>query len=91
MKKNLQKYITYIGLFVLLIACSTKKNTFVSRKLNALTTRDNILYNGGIALNDGIESLKTTYKDNFWEILTIERMQVQKAQSETEEAVKNPK
>ena len=89
MKKNLQKYITYIGLFVLLIACSTKKNTFVSRKLNALTTRDNILYNGGIALNDGIESLKTTYKDNFWEILTIERMQVQKAQSETEEVVKN--
>jgi tetratricopeptide (TPR) repeat protein len=54
-----------------------------------LTTRDNILYNGGLALESGIESLKSTYKDNFWEILPIERMQIIKLASETDEAPKN--
>jgi hypothetical protein len=63
------------SLFVLvfLIACSTKKNTFLSRNSHALSTKDNILYNGGIALDKGIEELKLTYKDNFWELLPVER------------------
>jgi hypothetical protein len=61
-----------------LIACSTKRNTFVSRNIHALSTKDNILYNGQIALDKGIIELKATYKDNFWENLPIERMQVNK-------------
>ena len=89
LKKNLQKYTIILGFFALLIACSTKKNTFVSRKWNALTTRDNILYNGGIALDEGIESLKTTYKDNFWEIVPIERMQVVNLENPTDETKRN--
>lgn len=60
---------------VLLIACSTKKNTFVSRNMHALAARDNILYNGRLAFDKGVEDLKTTYKDNFWDILPVERMQ----------------
>ncbi len=43
--------------------------------MHALSTRDNILYNGGLALDKGITDLKTTYSDNFWEILPVERMQ----------------
>lgn len=43
--------------------------------MHALSTRDNILYNGGLALDKGITNLKTTYSDNFWEILPVERMQ----------------
>jgi tetratricopeptide (TPR) repeat protein len=59
-----------------LIACSTKRNTWLSRNSHALSTKDNILYNGGIGLNKGIEEVKLQNKDNFWEILPIERMQV---------------
>jgi tetratricopeptide (TPR) repeat protein len=59
-----------------LIACSTKRNTWLSRNSHALSTKDNILYNGGIALNKGIEEVKLQNKDNFWEILPVERMQV---------------
>jgi hypothetical protein len=60
----------------ILFACSTKKNTFLSRNYHALSTKDNILYNGGIALDKGIADLKSQYTDNFWETLPVERMQI---------------
>ena len=78
MKTTLLKYISILGLILFLIACSTKKNTFLSRNSHALSTEYNILYNGGKALDKGIVDLKTQYKDNFWEQLPIERMQVNK-------------
>jgi hypothetical protein len=74
---------------IFFVACSTKKNTFVSRNYNALTTKDNILYNGGVALEKGITDLKSQNKDNFWELLPVERMQIIQEQA-TESKVKNP-
>lgn len=55
-----------------------KKNTFLSRNSHALSTKDNILYNGNLALDKGILELKAQYQDNFWQVLPIERMQVRK-------------
>ena len=52
----------------------------MSRKSHALSTKYNILYNGGIALDKGVTELKTGYNDNFWEILPVERMQVSQEQ-----------
>ena len=60
------------------MACSVKRNTWVSRNSHALSTKDNILYNGSLALDKGILELKSQYQDNFWEVLPIERMQVKK-------------
>lgn len=80
MKNNLLKYSLTFGILIFLLACSTKRDTFVSRNIHALSTKDNILYNGQIALDKGIIELKTTYKDNFWELLSIERMQVNKGE-----------
>jgi Tetratricopeptide repeat len=76
LKTNTIKYFIFTGLLVFLIACSTKKNTFLSRNSHALSTKDNILYNGGIALDKGIEEVKLQNKDNFWERLPVERMQI---------------
>ena len=59
----------------LLIACSTKKNTFLSRNSHALSTKYNILYNGGIGLEKGLLAVQRNNQDNFWEILPIEKMQ----------------
>ncbi len=59
-----------------LIACSTRKDTFLSRNSHALSTKYNILYNGGLAMEQGLIDLRTQYKDNFWEILPVERMQI---------------
>ncbi len=76
MKNNTVKYLFIAGFIALLVACSTKKDNFVSRSSHALSTKYNILYNGGIALDKGVIDLKSQYKDNYWEVLPIERMQV---------------
>ncbi|WP_235933285.1 type IX secretion system periplasmic lipoprotein PorW/SprE [Flavobacterium solisilvae] len=89
MKTTTIKYFIFLGTFVFLIACSTKKNTFLSRNSHALSTKYNILYNGNLALDKGLLDLKSKYQDNFWEILPVERMQISEEQLQPNEA-KNP-
>ncbi|HLV70741.1 MAG TPA: hypothetical protein VKY34_08530, partial [Xanthomarina sp.] len=59
-----------------IVSCSRKKDTFLSRNYHALAAKDNTLYNGYIALEEGRQELNTTYEDNYWDILPVERMQV---------------
>ena len=89
MKKNTLKYSFFLVFLFLLIACSTKKNTFLSRNSHALSTKYNILYNGGIGLDKGLKSIQANDQDNFWKTLPIEKMQVDENFSEEEKA-KNP-
>ena len=81
MKSTIIKYSLVIGFLFFLIACSVKKDKFVNRNFHAVTTKYNVLYNGSIALEKGLEELKQTYKDNFWEVLPVERT------SDAEEAI----
>ncbi|MBN8640981.1 MAG: gliding motility protein [Flavobacteriales bacterium] len=78
MKTITSRHLILGALLIFLVACSTKRNSFLSRNSHALSTKYNILYNGGIALDKGVSDLKTTYNDNFWELLPVERMQVSK-------------
>ena len=73
MKSTLIKYSFAVGFVFFLIACSVKKDKFISRNFHAVTTEYNVLYNGNIALDKGLEELKATYQDNFWEVLPVER------------------
>ena len=57
-------------------ACSVKKDKFINRNWHALNTKYNTLYNGKIAFDEGREELNASYKDNYWEVLPIERLQV---------------
>ncbi len=67
--------ITLILLLALLgFACSRKKDKFVNRAWHDVTTKNNTLYNGRLAYDKGQEELIQSYKDNFWELLPIERM-----------------
>lgn len=75
LKNTILKYLLVVGFSALLIACSTKKNSFTRRAYHSVTTEFNVLYNGQMAFEKGVEDLKVTYKDNFWEILPVERMQ----------------
>ncbi|MFN7043941.1 MAG: tetratricopeptide repeat protein [Flavobacterium sp.] len=81
MKSTIIKYFLAVGFVFFLIACSVKKDKFVNRNFHSVTTKYNVLYNGNLALTKGIEDLKATYKDNFWELLPIERT------SDAEEAI----
>ena len=56
-----------------MIACSVKKDKFINRNFHAVTTEYNVLYNGNLALEKGLQELKVTYKDNFWKVLPVER------------------
>ena len=63
-------------LWVLLGGCSTRKDSFVNRNWHALNTRYNVIYNGELAFEEGRMQLNNTYRDNYWEILPVERLQV---------------
>ncbi|MGB2116936.1 MAG: tetratricopeptide repeat protein [Flavobacteriaceae bacterium] len=61
---------------IIFLGCSRKKDKFISRNFHALGTKYNILYNGGLALESGKNSLDDAFKDNFWDLLPVERMEV---------------
>ncbi|MGB7842054.1 MAG: hypothetical protein WBL21_04645, partial [Salinimicrobium sp.] len=48
----------------------------MSRNWHAVTAEYNTLFNGNMALQLGIEELNQNYRDNYWDILPVERMQV---------------
>lgn len=79
-KSNLLRTFTKVTIAVLLLAifaqsCSRKKNTFINRAWHSVGTEYNILYNGEIALQQGLESVNNAYTENFWELLPVERFE----------------
>lgn len=60
---------------LVVVACSTKKDTFVNRKFHSVNTEYNVLFNGQNALDQGIAELAAGYKDDYWDVLKIERVQ----------------
>ena len=86
MKTKTLKHTFSIAFILFLVACSTKKDTFLARNSHALSTRDNILYNGQIGLDKGIESIKSDSQDNFWKQLPIERMQIKEGNASDEKS-----
>lgn len=52
----------------------------MSRNMHALSTEYNILYNGEMAYDNSKKQLAANYRDNFWEVLPIERIEVREAE-----------
>lgn len=61
---------------LLCLGCSVKKDKFINRNWHALNTKYNVLYNGNIAFEQGREELNASYRDDFWEVLPVERLEV---------------
>ena len=72
--KGFIKFAIFLMAVLVLAACSRKKNTFLSRNAQAVKAEFNALYNGNLALEEGIYEIAQTYRDNFWEILPVERL-----------------
>ncbi len=78
------------------MACSTQKNKFLNRNWHAMNTYYNTIYNGNIAIEDGIQGVVRNYPENYWEILPVERMQEAPPQKDIfdteskQEEAKNP-
>ena len=76
MKINIIKQFFLLLFLVFVAACSTKKNTFLSRNSHALSTKYNILYNGGVGFDKGVQTIKSNNDDDFWQLLPPEKMQL---------------
>ena len=76
MKTKIIKHIFSLVFLLVLVACSTKRDNFLSRNSHALSTKYNILYNGQIGLDKGMLAIKADAKDNFWKRLPVESMQI---------------
>ncbi|MEM1001304.1 MAG: tetratricopeptide repeat protein [Bacteroidota bacterium] len=76
MLRTLTKFaLILIGLIVL-IGCSRKKDKWLNRNFHAMGTHFNVLYNGNLALQNGLNSVNNEFTENFWELLPVERLQV---------------
>ncbi|WP_417942307.1 tetratricopeptide repeat protein [Flagellimonas chongwuensis] len=71
---------TFLGAMVLgglaFNACSTQKDKFINRNWHAINTEFNTLYNGNLAFQQGLEEINANYRDDYWEILPVERLKV---------------
>ncbi|MDO1502220.1 tetratricopeptide repeat protein [Winogradskyella maritima] len=76
MKPITKAVVIFLGIVFCLTGCSRKKDTFLSRNYHAVTTEYNTLYNGDVALQNGLKSVNNAFTENFWELLPIERFEV---------------
>ena len=68
---KLHNYAILLALTSCLIACSTKKNTAVSRGFHQMKTKYNIYHNGAISFLEGEKAIMEANKDDFSSILNL--------------------
>jgi tetratricopeptide (TPR) repeat protein len=76
LKKIIIKIFIISQIILLIVSCSTKKNTFLSRNINTLATKYNVLYNGKIAFDKEKKQIDDEFQDDFWQILSIEPLTI---------------
>lgn len=62
-------YILTLLIVCAAVSCSTKKNTGMTRRVQAFKARYNTYYNGSQAFIEGVESQREGNRDNYMEIL----------------------
>lgn len=60
-----------ISILMLLMGCSTKRNTFTRRAYHNLTSHFNVYWNGEYALQEGAKTLRKTVKDDYSKVLRL--------------------
>jgi len=76
LKLHFKSTVCSIGVLLFFGACSVKKDKFINRNWHALNTKYNVLYNGNLAFEQGRQELNASYRDDFWEVLPVERLEV---------------
>lgn len=61
-------------LFILVTACSTEKNSLISRTYHGTTARYNGLFNANELLNQSMTSYKNTAKEDFYQVLPLNQL-----------------
>ena len=76
MNKFFRHILIFISGTLIIFSCSRKKDRFINRNWHALNTKYNVLFNGGVAYETGLNDIESKYDDNFWEILPIEQINI---------------
>lgn len=71
MKNVYTKYLLLTATLLILGACSTRKNTWLSRNYQAMTTRYNVYFNGKEAYLKGVEKTENSLQDDYTNILPL--------------------
>lgn len=69
---KIKSIFTILVALLVLVSCSTRKDKWLNRSYNAITTKYNILYNGNLAFEEGLNEINEKHKDDFWEQLQLE-------------------
>jgi len=85
------KYI-FIGLIsaFVIVGCSRKKDKFLNKNFHSITTKYNYLYNGNNLLAEALESLNEEEKDNFWELLSLEKYSSEEIAKDFQNDIQTP-
>ncbi len=68
---KLHNYAILLALTSCLIACSTKKNTALSRGFHQMQTKYNIYHNGAISFLEGEQAIIEANKDDFSSVISL--------------------
>ena len=68
---NLKHIIFCALLLVVFVGCSVKKNTAGRRAYHAMTTRFNVMYNGQLAYDEGLNAIDKANKDDYTRVLPM--------------------
>ena len=71
----MKKLITLL-IIILFLGCSTQKNKSLNKGYHSVVSTYNILFNGNESIKEGKENFLKSYKENFWEILPVEPIEI---------------
>lgn len=71
MRNSFIKTICFIFVFLISTACSTKKNTWLSRNYHSMTTKFNVAFNGNESYKDGLKNIIAANEDDYSTILPL--------------------
>ena len=61
---------------ILFFGCSTQKNKTLNKKFHSVVSTYNVLFNGNESIKEGEDSFLKSYKEDFWEILPVEPIEL---------------
>lgn len=70
----MKKFIYTTLLILFFFSCSTKKNKPLNRGFHSIVSSYNVLFNGNSSIEKGIIETESAFKENFWETLSIEKI-----------------
>ncbi len=84
MNQRSNSILVFIALFALAISfggCSTKRNTWLSRNYQKMTSHFNVYFNAREAFTSGLEAVRTSYRNDYSHVLPVYEFSSKQASS----------